>query len=74
VADLCAVAYVVMLDMVERMALVAIGSKMSARLSGMDIDIPNLFELRANFDQALAAEPERVDVGKLAMLEAIGLR
>jgi hypothetical protein len=74
VADLCALAYVVMLETLERMAMVVIGSKMTARLSGVDVEVPNWYQIRVDFDQALAVEPERVDVGKLAMLEAIGLR
>jgi hypothetical protein len=46
-----------------------------ARTQGSDMDVPDPEQIRADFDAALAAEPESVaDPEKFAFLQAMGLR
>lgn len=67
-------AYVLMLETLERLALAAIQARLTARALGSDVEVPEWFTVRADFDTALAAEPERIDPDREAMLEAVGLR
>ncbi len=46
-----------------------------ARAQGADAEVPDPERIRADFDAALAAEPESVaDPEKFAFLQAMGLR
>jgi hypothetical protein len=74
VRQICAVSYVLMLDMLERQAVAIIQAAAMARALGAQVDVPSWFELREQFDDALAAEPKRVNTKDLVMLQAIGLR
>jgi hypothetical protein len=68
------VAYVLMLDQLERLALAFLQAAAIARALGGTAELPNWFEFRDDFDATLAAEPKRVDTKQLAVLQAIGLR
>jgi len=63
-----------MLGQLERFALAAIQAAATARALGSPAPVPDWAEIRADFDTALAAEPQRVDQAEQAMLVAIGLR
>jgi len=74
VAELCAVSYVLMVEQLERFYLAAAQAAMLARALGRGVEVPDWFEVRANFDEALARPPKRVDRKQLHMLQALGLR
>jgi len=68
------VSYVLLLDMLERMSLAMVQAAVLARALGSSVEVPDWFELRADFDETLAEAPKRVDPKRNAMLVAIGLR
>jgi hypothetical protein len=60
---------------VERQATAdTIAMMFLAMTSGQQVDIPDIWQARREFDQWLASEPERIDPDKEALLVALGLR
>lgn len=66
--------YVLILDQLERLMTPLIQAAAMARMLGSSADVPDWFEIRADFDRTLAAPPKRIDTKDEAMLVAIGLR
>lgn len=58
----------------ERQATADTIAMMFLAMSGQQVDIPDLWQARREFDQWLASEPERIDPDKQALLVALGLR
>lgn len=69
---MCALAYVIQLDKVERQADAMLIVTGVARALGAEVELLDLAQVRADFDSALAAEP--VDSDRAALLEGLGLR
>jgi hypothetical protein len=75
IAEICAVSYVLILDELERLAMAFIQAQLFARALAGSGEVPSWTDIRAAFDAALMAPPEKVaDVKDHAMLTAIGLR
>ena len=71
--ELCAVSYVLMVEQLERFYLAAVQAAMLGRALGRGVPVPDWFEIRASFDEALARPPQRVDRKHQVMLQALGL-
>lgn len=71
--QLCAVAYTLLTDRLERRVLAQYTVAGIAAALGGGGDLPDPDQARADFDTALAAEPVAVDPDKQVLLTALGL-
>jgi hypothetical protein len=73
IPELCAVAYVLLLERLERQVSALTSGAVVARAIGSDVDIPMIDDVRAEFDAWLCSEPELVDPDMATMRYALGL-
>jgi len=66
--------YLHLVGRLDQVVLASMQAALFAQYLGRQVDVPDLLEARRRFDQALAAEPVRVDREASVMLEAVGLR
>jgi hypothetical protein len=67
-------AYLHLVDQLEAMVMASVQAALFARYLGRDVEVPDVLQARRRFDEALAAEPVKVNREEAVMLEAIGLR
>lgn len=73
---MCAVAYVLLLEDLQRRIATETQAALFARAMGENVEVPDPVEIRRRFDDLLAAEPEQAkpaDRGTV-LAEAFGLR
>lgn len=66
--------YVWQLEELERQTTTQILAATYARSMGADVEIPDWWEVRAEFDAWLISEPPRVDPDREVLMRALGLR
>jgi len=72
--QLCSIAYVLMLDELHRQVSTAQLAAALQRAMGADVEVPDWFALRAEFDRRLVEAPPSVaDPDRAVLLEALGL-
>jgi hypothetical protein len=70
----CAVAYVLWLEEVNRQTDIQTQAALFARAMGGEVEIPDRMQIRARFDQLLAEEPAgRPTSRRAVLLEAFGV-
>lgn len=71
---MCDIAYVLLLEEMQRQIDLAMLAAVMARANGADTRMPDPWQLRADFDRALAAEPDPADQARNDFRAAYGLR
>ena len=72
--QLCSIAYVLMLDELHRQVSTAQLAAALQRAMGADVEVPDWFALRQEFDRQLVEAPPSVaDPDRAVLLEALGL-
>jgi hypothetical protein len=72
--EVCAVAYVLMLEELYRQIAVHTQAALFARAMGNDVDVPDPYAARARFDELLRADPDTTPSSRRGvLLEAFGL-
>lgn len=66
--------YVWQLEELERQMSTQILAASLARVLGAEVEVPDWWEQRRQFDAELAAEPPRVDPDMAVLRRAVGLR
>lgn len=72
--DLCAVVYVLRLEELQSQVSTQILAATLARSMGSEVEVPDWYEARAEFDAMLVARPARTNPDDLVLDRALGLR
>jgi hypothetical protein len=71
--QLCDVAYVLLVDRVDRSAQSQMVASAVLLAAGAKVEIPDPEDLRVKFDKALNAEPKWIDSDQRVLMEALGV-
>jgi hypothetical protein len=71
----CSISYVLLLDELHKQVATAQTAAALQRALGADVEMPDWFAIREQFDRGLVAPPAEVDdPDRLVLLKALGLR